>query len=84
MPRARKPAKLHVLEGTAKQQRLLARVNELDIAAEELGEPPADVASDPEAMQVWKDATEHPAYSAVLHRVNREPFIELCLYRSPA
>lgn len=74
--RPKKPIGLHKVQGTARKQRLEDRINELNLPAGPMGDPPewfGDL-----AREEWSRLTNHEQYRLVLNPVHRSILIQHC------
>jgi phage terminase small subunit len=77
MPRPKKPVALHIIQGTARKDRMAARVNEMALPAGPVGEAPEWLI--PDARAEWDLLTQHAVYSRVLSPAHRGALIEYCV-----
>ena len=80
MARPRKPKKLHILQGTDRADRWMAKSDELDLPSGSVGEPPDYLTE--EGLIEWDRLTKDPDYSRVLSPAFRGVLIDYCLLHS--
>ena len=76
MANPRKPASVLLMQKSSKAQRLLARINELDVPPGEVGEAPEWFT--PEALAAWDRIKATPEYVRVLNPLHRPALVALC------